>query len=62
MDFDLSTALLVLHVFVGTLFIGLGVQNFTAGRPLGLALQGLMGLLIIAVGVGASRVVGDSED
>ena len=58
MDFDLATAVLVLHVVVGTLFIGLGVQNLLAGRPLGLVLQGLMGVLIIGMGVGASRLVG----
>lgn len=57
MAFDLPTVVLLLHVVVGVLFIGLAIQNFLAGRPVGLVLQGLFGLLIIGVGVGATRVV-----
>jgi amino acid transporter len=47
MDFDLQTAVLALHVLVGMLFVGLGVQNFMGGRELGLVLNGLLGLLIV---------------
>ena len=61
MHFDLSAGVLLLHVVVGTLFIGLGVQNLLAGRPLGLVLQGFMGVLVIGLGVGVSRLVGSSE-
>ncbi|SEN20372.1 hypothetical protein SAMN05216388_100247 [Halorientalis persicus] len=57
MDFDLSTAVLALHVLVGTVFVGLGVQNFVNGRQIGLVLNGLLGLLIVGMGVGVSRLV-----
>ena len=60
MDVDLSTGLVIVHVIIGVVFIGLGVQNYLAGRPVGLVLQGLMGVLIIGLGVGTSRLVGAS--
>ncbi|SDG22075.1 hypothetical protein [Halorientalis regularis] len=57
MDFDLQKAVLALHVLVGMVFVGLGVQNFVSGRRVGLVLNGLIGLLIIGMGVGVSRLV-----
>ncbi|WP_193767663.1 hypothetical protein [Halorientalis pallida] len=57
MDFDLQKAVLGLHVLVGMVFVGLGVQNFVSGRQIGLVLNGLLGLLIIGMGVGVSRLV-----
>ncbi|MFB6085057.1 MAG: hypothetical protein ABEJ94_12520 [Halorientalis sp.] len=57
MDFDLGNAVLALHVLIGMVFVGLGVQNFVGGRPLGLVLNGLLGLLIVGMGVGVSRLV-----
>jgi hypothetical protein len=57
MDFDLQTAVLALHVLVAMLFVGLGVQNFMGGRELGLVLNGLLGLLIVGMGVGVSRLL-----
>jgi hypothetical protein len=57
MDVDLSTAVLALHVLVGMVFVGLGIQNFLNGRELGLVLNGLLGLLIIGMGVGIQQLL-----
>jgi hypothetical protein len=51
------TAVLALHLFIGLVFVGLGVQNAMNGRPLGLALNGLLGFLIATVGVAAARIL-----
>ncbi len=57
MDFDLGKVVLALHVLIGMLFVGLGVQNFVNGRQIGLVLNGLLGLLIIGMGAGISQLV-----
>jgi len=57
MDVDLSEVVLALHVLVGMVFVGLGVQNYVGGRQVGLVLNGLLGLLIIGMGVGVSRLL-----
>ena len=51
------TAVVGLHVLVGLLFLGLGVQNAMNGEPLGLALNGLLGVLIAGVGIAAARIL-----
>jgi hypothetical protein len=61
MDFDLPTAIIAVHTLVGFVFIGLGIQYLRAGRPMGLVLQGLLGVLVIGAGVAASRIVGDRD-
>lgn len=51
------TAVLALHVLVGLLFVGLGVQNATNGRLLGLVLNGVLGVLIAGIGIAAARIL-----
>jgi hypothetical protein len=51
------TAVLGLHVLVGLAFVALGVQNAMNGRPLGLLLNGLLGVLIAGVGIAAARIL-----
>jgi hypothetical protein len=51
------TAVVGLHVLVGLVFVGLGVQNAVNSRPLGLLLNGLLGVLIAGVGIAAARIL-----
>lgn len=51
------TAVLALHVLIGLVFVGLGVQNAINGRLLGLTLNSLLGVLIAGVGVAAARIL-----
>jgi hypothetical protein len=57
MAFDISKMILAVHVAVGLIIIGTGLQYLLAGQPAGLAVQGLLGLLIIGAGVTASRAI-----
>lgn len=57
MELDRATGLLTLHVVAGVVLIGLGILSFLAGRPLGLLLQGLMGVLIIGAGIAVARLI-----
>ncbi|WP_335999712.1 hypothetical protein [Halorientalis halophila] len=57
MDLDLSTAVLAVHVLVGAVFVGLGIQNLVVGREIGLVLNGVLGLAIVGMGVGISRLI-----
>lgn len=61
MALDTATVVLALHTLVGFLFIGLGLQNFANGRPLGLAVQGLLGVLVIGAGIAAARLVASRD-
>ena len=57
MDVDLPEILLAVHVLVGMVFVGLGIQNFVGGRQVGLVLNALLGLLIIGMGVGIQQLL-----
>ena len=55
---NVPTSVLVLHVVLSLLFFWLGLSNFVNGRPIGLVLNGLIGVLVIGVGVAAARIIG----
>ena len=50
------TGVFVLHVAVAAFFLSLGVVNAFAGEPIGGALNGLIGVLLITAGVVVARI------
>jgi len=54
---NVPTSVLFLHVVLSLLFFWLGLNNLVNGRPIGLALNGLIGVLVVGVGVAAARIV-----
>ena len=57
MNIDLPKAVVGVHVLVGSLFIGLGGWYLLQGDLAGTAIQVVLGLLLIAAGVAASRLL-----
>jgi hypothetical protein len=58
--FDLGanapTGVFVLHAAVAAFFLYLGAANAAAGESLGLALNGLVGAMLVAAGVVVARI------
>ena len=50
------TGVFVLHAAVGAFFLYLGAANAAAGESLGLALNGLIGAMLVAAGVVVARI------
>ena len=51
------TIVLAFHLLVGLALVGLGANFAANGEPLGLALNGLIGVLVAGVGVAAARIL-----
>ena len=50
------TGVFALHVAVAAFFLYLGVVNGAAGEPIGVALNGLIGVLLVVAGVVVARI------
>ncbi|WP_280585993.1 hypothetical protein [Halorubrum sp. Boch-26] len=50
------TGVFALHAAVAAFFLYLGAVNAAAGESLGLALNGLIGLMLVAAGVVVARI------
>lgn len=53
---NVPTSVFALHAAVAVFFLYLGAANAAAGESIGVALNGLLGVLLVAAGVVVARI------
>jgi hypothetical protein len=57
MELDLPNVVLGVHALIALVFLGLGIRLLLGGEFVGAALQVLLAVLLVGMGIAASRIV-----